>query len=79
MKKILWLVLMFLSIQLMAAVNINTATKEELTTLKGIGEKTAALIVQYRELHPFEKKEELLNIKGIGQKRLEAIESEITL
>ena len=31
-----------------AAVNINTATKEELTSLKGIGEKRARDIVDYR-------------------------------
>jgi competence protein ComEA len=32
----------------MAAVNINTATKEELTSIKGIGEKRAQDIIDYR-------------------------------
>lgn len=29
-------------------VNINTATKKELVTLKGIGDKIAARIIEYR-------------------------------
>jgi competence protein ComEA len=32
----------------MAAVNINTATKEELTSIKGTGEKRAQDIIDYR-------------------------------
>ena len=32
-----------------AVVNINTASKEELTTIKGIGEKRAQAIIDYRK------------------------------
>ncbi len=33
----------------LAVVNINTATKEELTTLKGVGDKRAQEIIDYRK------------------------------
>ena len=60
-------------------VNINTATLEELQTIKGIGKKKAEAILQYRKEHgPFRTKEELLQVKGIGKKALEAIESQVT-
>ena len=60
-------------------VNINTATLEELQTIKGIGQKKAEAILQYRKEHgPFRTKEDLLQVKGIGKKALEAIESQVT-
>ena len=59
-------------------VNINTATLEELQTLKGIGKKKAEAILQYRKEHgAFRTKEDLLQVKGIGKKALEAIESQV--
>ena len=61
------------------AVNINTATLEELQTIKGIGKKKAEAILQYRKEHgAFRTKEDLLQVKGIGKKALEAIESQVT-
>lgn len=60
-------------------VNINTATLEELQTIKGIGKKKAEAILQYRKEHgAFRSKEDLLQVKGIGKKALEAIESQVT-
>ena len=60
-------------------VNINTATLEELQTIKGIGQKKAEAILQYRKEHgAFRTKEDLLQVKGIGKKALEAIESQVT-
>lgn len=60
-------------------VNINTATLEELQTIKGIGKKKAEAILQYRKEHgPFRTKEDLLQVKGIGKKALEAIESQVS-
>lgn len=55
-------------------VNINTALKEELATLPGIGETLAERIIAYREENgPFQKTEELVNVGGIGEKKWEAI------
>ena len=49
-------------------ININTASKKELTTLKGVGDKIADRIIEYREAHPFKKIEDLMDVKGMGQK-----------
>lgn len=52
-----------------AAVNLNSATREQLEALPGIGPRTAALILEYRQKNGgFKKAEELMNIKGIGEK-----------
>ena len=49
-------------------VNINTAAKEELMTLPGVGEAKAALIIQYREEHgSFQTIEDIMNISGIKE------------
>ena len=70
---------MILSNAKQGKVNINTATLEELQTIKGIGKKKAEAILQYRKEHgPFRTKEDLLEVKGIGKKPLEAIESQVT-
>ncbi len=47
-------------------VNINTASKEELLKLPGIGEVTAEKIINYRDNNNFTKIEDLKNINGIG-------------
>lgn len=61
-------------------VNINTATKEQLMTLNGIGEVKAAAILEYRrENGSFYTVDELMNVKGIGEKTLEKIRGNITL
>jgi len=48
-------------------VNINTATKEELMTLNGVGESTAEKIIMGR---PYTQIEDLLNVSGIGEATL---------
>lgn len=62
-----------------AMVNINTATKEELMTLSGIGETKAEAIISYREKTPFQKIEDLKNVSGIGDSTFEEIKSNITI
>ncbi len=57
-----------------APVDINRATAEELTTVPGIGEATAARIVAFREEHgPFKRTEDLLKIRGIGEKSFQKL------
>lgn len=75
MKKLLSIALMCFSLSVFAEgsapvkpVNINTATAEQLMQIKGIGEKKAQAIIEYRKSHgPFKKIEELELVKGIGE------------
>jgi len=61
-------------------VNINTADAERLATLKGIGEKTAQEIIDYRNANgPFENIEDIKNVSGIGDKTFEKIKDYITI
>ena len=63
---------LLLSIILFANVDINHANLKELTTLKGIGAKTAQKILEYREKNGcFSSIEELVKVKGVGTKTLE--------
>jgi competence ComEA-like helix-hairpin-helix protein len=52
-------------------VNINTASKEELTILNGVGDSTAEKIIQGR---PYTQVEDLLNVSGIGEATLAKFE-----
>ena len=47
-----------------SCININTATKDQLTTLDGVGESTAQKIIDAR---PFSTIEDILNVSGIGE------------
>ena len=61
-------------------VNINTASAEELTQLKGIGPSHAAKIVAYREQNgPFKAAEEVIKVPGIGQKTFENNKEQILI
>ncbi|HGY5239412.1 MULTISPECIES: ComEA family DNA-binding protein [Aeromonas] len=54
-------------------VNLNTASINELTALKGIGEKKAQAIVDFREKQgKFTTVEQLADVSGIGPATLEA-------
>ncbi|MCU0373148.1 MAG: helix-hairpin-helix domain-containing protein [Ignavibacteria bacterium] len=55
-------------------ININTASKEQLIMLPGVGESTADKIIMYRENHNgFRKIEDIMKIKGIGKKKFEKL------
>ncbi len=52
-------------------INLNTATANQIETIKGIGPKTAARIIKQRNaMGRFTRLEDLLRIKGIGPKTL---------
>ena len=60
-------------------VNINTATKEELQTINGIGESKAKNIIKYREEKGnFKNIEDIKNVEGIGDTLYETIKVYIT-
>jgi len=61
-------------------INVNTASLEQLQTVNGIGESTAAAIVSYRELvGEFDSLESLLDVKGIGEKKLAKLSDQLTV
>lgn len=61
-------------------VNLNSATKEQLQTLTGVGEKKADQIIQYREAHgKFKGVEELKEVQGIGDKTFEALKPQLSV
>ncbi len=61
------------------AVNINSASVEELSTLPGIGQGTAEKIVKYRKDHKFKTTAELMEVKGIGEKKYEKIKTKLSI
>ena len=61
-------------------VNLNSASTQELTALRGIGDKTAQAIIAYRESHgPFKSVEELVEVKGIGEKLMTSLRDQVTV
>lgn len=61
-------------------ININTASKEELMTLTGIGESKADNIIKYRQENgSFSAVEDLTNVSGIGESIFNKIKDSITV
>ena len=74
LKSTILSVLLALSFNLFAApVNINTADAKTLAAnIKGVGNKKAEEIVQYRDKHgPFKSADDLVKVKGIGPNLIE--------
>ena len=66
--------------QAASKINVNTATVEQLETVKGIGPKTAEDIITYREKHGnFKNINDLVEVKGIGEKKVENLANELTV
>src|SRR5215207_3253144 len=64
----------------LAAVNINSATKEQLETLNGIGPVKAQAIIDYRARNGrFKSLEDIKNVDGIGDATFEKIRRDIAL
>ncbi|MDD6432468.1 MAG: helix-hairpin-helix domain-containing protein [Lactobacillaceae bacterium] len=61
-------------------INLNTATKEQLCQITGIGDKKAELILQYREQHgQFKSVDELKQVSGFGDKTVEKIKDQLAV
>ena len=64
----------------LAAVNINSATKEQLETLDGIGPVKAQAIIDYRKKNgPFRTLEDLKKVDGIGDATFDKVRKDIML
>jgi competence protein ComEA len=62
-----------------AAVNVNSASAQELEALPGIGAVKAQKIIEYRDKTPFAVVDDLLSVEGIGAATLERIRNQITV
>ena len=63
-----------------AAVNINTASKDELVSVKGIGEKRAQAIIDYRTKNgPFKTVDDLEKVPGIGPGLMKQIKPHVSV
>jgi len=61
-------------------VNLNTATKEQLTKITGVGDKKADLILQYREQHgQFKVIDDLKEVSGFGDKSVDKIRDQLSI
>lgn len=79
---ILLSLLLSLSLPLSAAgmVNINTADRDTLMTIKGVGEKRAEAIITYRKEHGrFDSVEDLMRVDGIGQATVDSNREALTV
>ena len=82
LRKIILAVMLVLPTLLFAgeAVNINTADKEALMTIKGIGERRAEAIIAYRKEHgEFKSVEQLADVKGIGVALVESNRNNLSI
>ena len=54
-----------------AQVDLNTASRDQLMQVKGIGPSLADRIIEFRKEHgPFRRVDDLLKIRGVGEKSL---------
>jgi competence protein ComEA len=73
-------ILFFSAIVIFASVDINNATAEEFTSIKGIGLKKAQSVIEYRDtIKCFKSIDELTNVKGIGKSTLDKNKANLTL
>ncbi len=81
MKRFLMLLagLLFSSLTL-AAININTATLQELAALNGIGSVKAQAIIDHRKANgPFKSVDQLKDVKGIGDATFDKIKADVSV
>lgn len=70
-KIVLFLVLLVSGV--FAQTNFQTATKEQLMNIKGIGDKKAEAIIEYRKSNEIKSVDDLSKIKGFGDSLIKSL------
>lgn len=78
MKKVVILLLLGVSF-LFSAINLQTASKNELMSIKGIGQKKADQIMEYRKSNVIKSADDLKSIKGFGKGIISNVKAEKTV
>jgi len=78
MKKVIALLLLSVSLML-ASINLQTASKIELMSVKGIGPKKADQIIDYRKTNVIKSAEDLKKLKGFGPSLISNIKKGATV
>jgi competence protein ComEA len=79
-RLVLLLATLLFSAFALAAVNINTATKEELDALPGIGPVKAQAIIDYRTKNgPFKTPEDIMKVRGIKEGEFGKLKGQISV
>lgn len=74
------LTLLLVTVSVRAAVNINSASAQQLQSLPHIGVAKAQAIVEYRNAHgPFASTADIMKVKGIGKATYEMLRYEISV
>ena len=76
MKKIVAILAIFTTLFL-GAMDLQTASKSELMEIKGIGDKKADAIIEYRKANTIKSADDLKNIKGFGDSIIDNVKKDI--
>ncbi len=76
MLKKFFILILVLSVSIFA-IDLNTASKEELMSIKGIGEKKAELILKFRKTHRIKSADDLRSLKGFGDVLISNIKNNV--
>ncbi len=76
MKKFVAILAIFTAL-LLGAIDLQTASKSELMQIKGVGDKKADAIIEYRKTNTINSAEDLKNIKGFGDTIIDNVKKDI--
>lgn len=76
MYRVIWALLLSFSC-MVASIDLNSASKDQLMSIQGIGAKKAERIIEFREKQAFQSVKDLEKIKGFGAKLIEKIKDKV--